>query len=512
MLNILRSKDFIFYIILFLIICFFLYFRQIFYGYHYDDSFITYRYAINLSQGKGFVFNYGERVNSASSLLFTLVLSFFHFVGFKNISTISTIIGISSALSSIYLVYSFVLNYIPDKILRACILVPFIFSGSVIAWATSGMETLFFMFLILVFFKFYLNKNLYISGLLLCLLLFCRPESIIIFATILIVESFHFIKTKETLNLFVYFIFGFSTIFIFYFWNYIYFDNIVPQPVRFKKISPYYSLSLDNSVKNVFYFFFIKNCVLSCLSFFTIIIYTYNYVKRRRIFPEEKTLLTFTIYFVLSIMSFIIGPYSDFHRYMVHTIPIMVFISSMLVNRHLNIFKNYKSIQYLTILFSLVYLVRDNKNIASYFYKSSLHQEYRIELGKYINSNLDKSELIMSSDLGAISFFAINNNFVDIAGLTSLYPFKFIDKSQVHYISKWIKNKKVKYVADTQYGEKTSSLEVLKTPSLFFKTVNSNFDFKINLYDISNSVIFKKSVDSNMSIVLLKINDNLYKN
>jgi len=46
-------------------------------GWGYDDPFITYRYAENLSHGLGFVYNPGERVLSTTTPLFTLVLAIF---------------------------------------------------------------------------------------------------------------------------------------------------------------------------------------------------------------------------------------------------------------------------------------------------------------------------------------------------------------------------------------------------------------------------------------------------
>jgi hypothetical protein len=41
----------------------------------YDDSYITYRYAHHLMSGDGLVFNLGQRVNSATSLFYTLLLA-----------------------------------------------------------------------------------------------------------------------------------------------------------------------------------------------------------------------------------------------------------------------------------------------------------------------------------------------------------------------------------------------------------------------------------------------------
>lgn len=44
-------------------------------GFTSDDAFITYRYAQNISEGKGFTYNEGEKVQGTSTPLFTLVLS-----------------------------------------------------------------------------------------------------------------------------------------------------------------------------------------------------------------------------------------------------------------------------------------------------------------------------------------------------------------------------------------------------------------------------------------------------
>jgi len=46
-----------------------------FFHWAYDDPFITYRYAANISRGLGFVYNPGERVLSTTAPLFAILLS-----------------------------------------------------------------------------------------------------------------------------------------------------------------------------------------------------------------------------------------------------------------------------------------------------------------------------------------------------------------------------------------------------------------------------------------------------
>ena len=49
----------------------------LFSGYGYDDPFITYRFAQNLSAGIGFVYNQGEHILSTTTPLFAIILAFF---------------------------------------------------------------------------------------------------------------------------------------------------------------------------------------------------------------------------------------------------------------------------------------------------------------------------------------------------------------------------------------------------------------------------------------------------
>lgn len=58
----------------------------------YDDPYITYRYAANLADGLGFVYNADERVQSTTTPLYTLLLALFHHVG-QNLPYASNLIG-----------------------------------------------------------------------------------------------------------------------------------------------------------------------------------------------------------------------------------------------------------------------------------------------------------------------------------------------------------------------------------------------------------------------------------
>lgn len=69
-----------------------------------DDAFITYRYAANLAQGRGFVFNPGERVLGTTTPLYTLILAFIGLF-WSNLPAASFLLNVGSILLSAWLVY-----------------------------------------------------------------------------------------------------------------------------------------------------------------------------------------------------------------------------------------------------------------------------------------------------------------------------------------------------------------------------------------------------------------------
>jgi hypothetical protein len=74
------------------------------YDYIADDSFIALRYARNLIQGEGLVFNPGERVEGFTSMLWTLLLSLCGVIGIDLLAA-ARILGVVAGLATIILTY-----------------------------------------------------------------------------------------------------------------------------------------------------------------------------------------------------------------------------------------------------------------------------------------------------------------------------------------------------------------------------------------------------------------------
>ena len=167
---------------------------------HYDDAYITYRYAINLASGKGMVFNVGEKTDAASSPLYTLILSVFYRIGLTDLELISVSISILSASGIGFFVYKSILFVTKKPYLALFLSFVTALHGFISGWAVSGMESLFYTFLITFFvYQYYFKKRS--SKLLLTLLmisiLLTRIESILLLVVWLFSEIYKILIVKE---------------------------------------------------------------------------------------------------------------------------------------------------------------------------------------------------------------------------------------------------------------------------------------------------------------------------
>lgn len=104
-----------------------------------DDAPITYRYATNLSEGLGFVYNPGQRIQGTSTPLFVLVLAILARLGIAP-ELAGPYLGLAGMVGACLLLYALVARASsPRAGFLAAILVAT--DGTAALWASSGMET-----------------------------------------------------------------------------------------------------------------------------------------------------------------------------------------------------------------------------------------------------------------------------------------------------------------------------------------------------------------------------------
>ena len=115
-----------------------------------DDAFISFRYAANLAEGHGLVFNQGEKVEGYTNFLWTLLLAGGAALGL-DLPLLSVALAAAAGIAAIVLLARLARIALPDNPLLAA-LPPLLWAalGSQPRFVVSGMETLLFAALLLL--------------------------------------------------------------------------------------------------------------------------------------------------------------------------------------------------------------------------------------------------------------------------------------------------------------------------------------------------------------------------
>lgn len=154
-----------------------------------DDAFIIYRYAKNLANGRGFVYNNGEHVLGTSTPLYALALAFLTKLSGQDVRLVSHALSIFSLWIGSTTLY--LLGKESGRLIAAAVAMVFTTNGLLIS--AVGMETFFLLALLLLTLRCYLNEKLFLSGILLGMLLLTRYETILMAAVL----GIHFLLRRR---------------------------------------------------------------------------------------------------------------------------------------------------------------------------------------------------------------------------------------------------------------------------------------------------------------------------
>ena len=147
-----------------------------FYRWAYDDPFISYRYAANISRGLGFVYNPGERILSTTTPLFTIVLALAGLLT-SDFHLLATGIGvISLALGGLF-IFDLAHTWKTPIIGWTGLL---LYPTFPLVVSTLGSETPLYLALCLGTFAFYARKNFITAGIFGALAALARPDGVLV--------------------------------------------------------------------------------------------------------------------------------------------------------------------------------------------------------------------------------------------------------------------------------------------------------------------------------------------
>lgn len=139
---------------------------------HYDDPYISYRYAQNLAGGEGFVYNRGEYVQSTTTPLFTLILALAALVT-QDLPTAANIVG-ALCLAAGALCLGCI--FLSDQQRLAALIVLVAYPAYPLLVNTLGSEIPLFLLLCLLSFYASLQQRYNLTAMCLALATLTRPE------------------------------------------------------------------------------------------------------------------------------------------------------------------------------------------------------------------------------------------------------------------------------------------------------------------------------------------------
>jgi hypothetical protein len=503
------------------------YFPTINSGNQYDDSYVTYRYAANLATGKGLTFNSYERINSSSSLLYTLTLAGFYKAGLHDLERVAMGIGIASVLCVIFFSVRLAHRFSQNTWLIVIFLLPLCVSGSLSAWAISGMDTVFYMALVILFCYAYAADKLSYSLLIMALCLVARPEAIILLVATVIAEIASPNSGHKYDRLAKFILVGGVTFGAWIVWNRLYYGTALPNPILIKRIGLYYSPPLSKAIRDLTRFLTRNFAAISIPGLlFSGLVVVESFAGRlfkRNIIPQlplHNTHILLSSFAIGSVISFAFGPYSDFNRYVVHLLPVLAVLSTYCLELLVRQFPpmvlsaSKPALFFVGAIFLFIgwgQAIRELRGLSSFFEARVAHAGARKKLGEYIEQNIPGNQVIMSSDIGALAYAAIDHDFIDVFGLTSKETVAAVQQDKWQDFIQDLKVKRPLWVADTGLPTgQIQSFEILAFPHKYFRGVNQYPEPYVDMYSPRNQTVLEIPVADGFVFRLVRIDPAVY--
>ncbi len=147
----------------------------------FDDAYITFRYARNISNGLGFVYNHGEKVLGTTTPLFTLLLSLIALISQPEfLPRASFLISILADTLNIWLIFRLTNSLFKDRGIAALTSLVFLLQPFRLNVASGGMETsLFITSLLLTYDRYIDGKRSLSTSIWAAVAFLIRPDAVI---------------------------------------------------------------------------------------------------------------------------------------------------------------------------------------------------------------------------------------------------------------------------------------------------------------------------------------------
>lgn len=454
-----------------------------------DDAYIFFRYAENIANGFGFVWNIGEApVEGYTSFIYLILLVSAKIVTI-DLELFAIFLGILSSTLTLFftylvydLLYSKNLNHPSAGLFTVIILA---LSPSYNYWSGAGMETAFYSMFLMLTIYFFLKlsnspKEVFIKGVLFGLLCIIRFEAVMFFVVALIyliTDNFSFKKLQINKPLLIFsaaFVLVFGTYFI---WRWSYFGYFFPNT--------YYAKTGGGFQQIAGGFLYIVKALRLFYGFGWVPIFIIMFFSEKMMITK-KTVFLFSIV-VISILTtiFIGGDHFHLGRFVLPVLPLIFIFFPPALDKFLsfqfktiNIKHSHKSATLLIILVVMLFIkpvflesfkgfqnILDGRKEIIVVYDQSAEEDIIewqhgfILMGETLKKIASKDDYIAAVPIGAIGYLS-RINVIDMVGLVD--PVIAHEQFSPQAVRKWtpghtkgdgkyILSRKPKYIQLTDY-------------------------------------------------------------
>lgn len=370
-----------------------------------DDAYITFRYAENIADGKGFVYNSSEKVMGTTTPLYTFLLAILYTLGINILKT-AYILGITfSSIASILVFLIFRHLKRPElgmvSSLLLCVLSPWLLA------TVSGMETNLYASLLLFAFLLFLQNHYIATAVVTGLACLTRPDGI---ALVVLLLPFILIKGRKPASAYLFSLT--LTVLPWLVFAWIYFGSFVPHTVAVKKlIHPAHWLFVlfEFGQRSI------EHPGLICLTLFFIAgLVAVIFIHRELRLIAGWIILYISGYSATQVMT------SGFPWYFAALMPFIVIIATAGIDFLLRLWQSpWKwMIPLCLISLSTIYLIPAVKTSQqAMIHRESVYQQTAL----WILRDSAPGDRIYAGEIGTLGYYLKNRYIIDSSGLTSLF-------------------------------------------------------------------------------------------
>jgi len=461
-----------------------------------DDLYIYFRYVSNFLNGKGIAYNSGDYVEGFSSFLWFLVLSAAGLLK-QNPETSAKIISLFFGVASLYLLYGISKRLIPGSwnlypVLFSAVNLPFVM------WSASGFEIPMYTFFLLLAFYHTITVSetkVILSVFLIFCLTVLRAEGFLM-SIVFIFWSYSNLEKRK--KYFYFIVIGYIILTsLFLAFRFLYFGDILPN-TYYAKLG--YGLTGYNEFRiyrfGVFYLlkFFLHNLHFAALPLLL-------FFSSGKAVKEKNIVFIFGI--ILAQFSFVVyagGDWMEQFRFLVCLVPFFSLLSALalknIFTRKLNGKINVTLFSSLIILFLVLNFFFNDFGAVN---REKILWNNVKNIAGDLKTIIPGNSVVANGSAGIIPFYLIENEFVDVIGLTDRYIAKngkrediWFEKYSTDYVYQknpgWIilwkkKDDTGKYTT----GLTSPALKYLESDKRFsqyslVKSYDADNDLKIELY------------------------------